>query len=936
MADISKIVTTGGDELNLKDAMARGLLNGHSVAKDVPSDAKFTDTTYTFDGTYNASSNKAATVSTVTNAISALDGGTIGTPGTGKTVTALSQTNGNVSATFGDISITKSQISDFPSSMTPASHTHGNIQNGGALQTTDVTIASGDKLVVTDSSDSGKIARTSIAFDGSTTTKALTPKGTWENFTNNTGTITGIKMNGSSKGTSGVVDLGTVITSHQDISGKMNANLKGAANGVAELDANGKVPSSQLPSYVDDVLEYDSLSNFPSTGETGKIYVAKDTNKTYRWSGTAYVEISPSLALGETSSTAYRGDRGKTAYDHSQSTHARTDATAVAASSTNGNIKINGTETTVYTHPGSGTNPHGTTKSDVGLGDVGNFKAVSTVASQGLTDTEKSNARANIGAGTSSLALGTSSSTAYRGDRGNSAYAHAVTNKGSAFTSGLYKITTNSEGHVTAATAVAKSDITGLGIPAQDTTYESKSAASGGTAVSLVTTGEKYTWNNKGSYSKPSGGIPDSDIASASTWNAKGTYSKPSGGIPKTDLASAVQTSLGKADSALQSHQTIKQDGVTGATVNRFGTCSTAAATAAKTVSITTGTFSLEAGAMVAVKFSNANSASSPTLNVASTGAKNIFVNGAQITTNSGAKGLLKGTVIFIYDGTQYHLIGNYYDSNTHRPIQVNGTEILGNNTTALNLKAGSNVTVTNSSGTVTIAATDTTYSSKSAASGGSDVSLVTTGEKYTWNSKGTYSKPSGGIPASDLASGVIPTVPSAYTSNPAMDGTASAGSSGSWAKGDHVHPTDTSRQAKITASGILKGNGSGGISAATAGTDYGTYSKPSGGIPDSDIASASTWNSKATKPDIGTISLTATWAGSGPYTQTVTVSGATVTANSKVDLQPNATAITQMIEDGVQALYIANNNGTLTAYAVGAETSTAMTIQCTVTEVVS
>ena len=90
----------------------------------------------------------------------------------------------------------------------------------------------------------------------------------------------------------------------------------GTANGVAELDANGLVPSSQLPSYVDDVLEYASVSAFPATGETGKIYVALDTNLTYRWSGSAYVEISPSLALGETSSTAYRGDRGKTAYDH--------------------------------------------------------------------------------------------------------------------------------------------------------------------------------------------------------------------------------------------------------------------------------------------------------------------------------------------------------------------------------------------------------------------------------------------------------------------------------------------------------------------------------------------------------------------------------------------------------------------------------------------
>lgn len=88
---------------------------------------------------------------------------------------------------------------------------------------------------------------------------------------------------------------------------------------------------------------------------------------------------------------------------HADSAHARTDATKVEKSSTNGNIKINDTETTVYTHPGSGTNPHGTTKSDVGLGNVGNFKAVSTVASQGLTDAEKSNARANIGAGTSSF-----------------------------------------------------------------------------------------------------------------------------------------------------------------------------------------------------------------------------------------------------------------------------------------------------------------------------------------------------------------------------------------------------------------------------------------------------------------------------------------------------------------------------------------------------
>ena len=91
----------------------------------------------------------------------------------------------------------------------------------------------------------------------------------------------------------------------------MLANLRGAANGVCPLGSDSKIPSAYLPGYVDDVLEYDSLSNFPSTGEAGKIYVAKDTNKTYRWSGTQYTEISASIALGETTGTAYDGGKGK-------------------------------------------------------------------------------------------------------------------------------------------------------------------------------------------------------------------------------------------------------------------------------------------------------------------------------------------------------------------------------------------------------------------------------------------------------------------------------------------------------------------------------------------------------------------------------------------------------------------------------------------------
>lgn len=92
-------------------------------------------------------------------------------------------------------------------------------------------------------------------------------------------------------------------------------NSKGAPNGLASLNESGVIPSAQLPSYVDDVVEVAAFSNLPSKGESGKIYIVTSTNRQYRWSGTAYVEISKSIALGETSSTAYPGDKGKATTD---------------------------------------------------------------------------------------------------------------------------------------------------------------------------------------------------------------------------------------------------------------------------------------------------------------------------------------------------------------------------------------------------------------------------------------------------------------------------------------------------------------------------------------------------------------------------------------------------------------------------------------------
>lgn len=177
--------------------------------------------------------------------------------------------------------------------------------------------------------------------------------------------------------------VSSIESSITDVSDALTAfkTTKGKASGIVPLNESSKIDSAYLPSYVDDVLEYTAKENFPDTGESGKIYVDTTTNLTYRWSGSAYVEISPSIALGITSSTAFRGDYG------------------------------------------------------------------------------------------------------------NAAYAHAVTNKGVAASSGLYKITTNSEGHVTAATAVEKADLTDLGV-ADASLYL---PLTGGTLTGALTANENIT-----------------------------------------------------------------------------------------------------------------------------------------------------------------------------------------------------------------------------------------------------------------------------------------------------------------------------------------------------------------------------------------------------------------------------------------------------------
>lgn len=152
---------------------------------------------------------------------------------------------------------------------------------------------------------------------------------------NNTGDLSGLNTTVKTSILAAINELVTSIAGKQNSLGftPENSSNKGAANGYAPLDANSKVPAANLPAYVDDIIEgtLTNTTTFTASGNTGVpdgvvtpaanvIYVDTTANMQYRWGGSSYVAMNGSLALGETSVTAYRGDRGKTAYDHSQAT----------------------------------------------------------------------------------------------------------------------------------------------------------------------------------------------------------------------------------------------------------------------------------------------------------------------------------------------------------------------------------------------------------------------------------------------------------------------------------------------------------------------------------------------------------------------------------------------------------------------------------------
>jgi len=347
--------------------------------------------------------------------------------------TADKPTAGEIGAAASSHTHTKAQITDFPTSM-PASDVYAWAKAPTKPSYTKGEVGLGNVDNTADSAKSVKYA-TSAGSAGAVA---------WANVSGKPTTFTPSAHNHN--------DLYyTEAEVDGKLSGKANSSHKHGAGDITSVNASaitGVIASANLPSFVDDILDgyygsdgvfykhYDATSGKYSdayTGEAGKIYVNLNNNKTYRWSGSKYVVVSETIALGETASTAYRGDRGAIAYNH--------------------------------------------------------------------------------------------------------AAAH-----GSAFANGLYKITTNAQGHVTSATAVQKSDITALGIPAQDT--NTWYAMKGATATAA---------GGAGYVAAPAKGQQGFFLRGDGTWAAISKSTVGLGNVDNTaDSAKSVKyaTSAGSAGSA--------------------------------------------------------------------------------------------------------------------------------------------------------------------------------------------------------------------------------------------------------------------------------------------------------------------------------------------------------------------------------------------------
>ena len=490
----------------------------------------------------------------------------------------------------------------------------------------------------------------------------------------------------------------------------LNQGLKGVANGLAELDSTGKVPSSQLPSYVDDVVEgyyYNSKFYKESTHvteitpESGKIYldVTEGSNRTYRWGGSSYAEVSPSLALGETSATAYRGDRGKIAYDHSQLTSGNphhvsySDVGAVEANSaitagtkckitydskglvTGGaNLQASDIPALSYAGLASGASSGGKAAS-AAVADSADAVALANVsdaddlkAIEALTGT--SGLLKKTAANTWSLDTNTYSLSTHNHDTAYAALNHTHSYAGSASVGG--------PANDVAAGAGTDAADRYVYFAYNDTTYNPANVSNVTKAKPVVSSNFKFNPNTGNLTVTQIGGKNVSDLLTS-----------------HQSLADYVQGPASAVDAKIAIF-----DGTTGKKIKDSGY--TIATSVPANAVFTDTTYSNKAAVSGGTEVS-----------LVTTGDKYTWNNKSDLTLGNTAS-----TAAY---GNHTHSVSIAADSGTSL------ADLSAN--TKYKLTAGGSTLIFKTP-------VDTTYSNKAAASGGTEVSLVTTGEKYTWNSK--------------------------------------------------------------------------------------------------------------------------------------------------------------------------------------------------------
>lgn len=348
------------------------------------------------------------------------------------------------------------------STFAPISHTHGNITNAGALQTTDVSVANGDKLVVTDASNSNKVARTSVTFDGSTTTTALTPKGTFESFYQKpSGGIPDSDIASAStwSGKQDALTAQTAYTSQGSATKvpQITTNSLGQVTGITEVTISGVTPASHTHGNITNAGGITATGVTIANGDSLAIVDSSETNKLIAKSSVTFDGSTTTKALTQkgTFETFYQKPTGGIP------------DTDIASASTWSGKQDALTAQTAYSAKGSATKvPQITTNS------LGQVTGITEVTISGVTPASHTH--------------------------GN------ITNAGGITASGVTIANGDSLAIVDASDTnkvIAKSSIT----------------FDGSTTTKALT--QKGTFETF--YQKPSGGIPDTDITSASTWNAK-------------------------------------------------------------------------------------------------------------------------------------------------------------------------------------------------------------------------------------------------------------------------------------------------------------------------------------------------------------------------------------------------------------------------------